>query len=434
MVRSVRFTTPRGSDALRLRDPKTNRLICLRPEWIRGERNVPAAFVRGTIPAFDVEFERTPGSARGELTGPLRIGAQDARGRTVVVPRRVYLRFDGHHRSQAVRFRLAAALPDAIGTSRAAWRWYAETDAGRRISLGRTSHTIYTTWEAPGDPSVWQNLKPPVDPAAWSGPQPWIYLPIVQWACAWAAGKKTEKAICDAIIARFHESGLKYAVGYHSVREVLLHGGGYCGGFYLLFQALAGSQGVPVERRSMLVDWRPMRGERAMWCAIVVTSPGTNLKRPAEGTSVFHDADRAPQQRQRVRRIKERRYRFWGSPDGHHDGHCLNFLQYRARWYLYDLSFFNHSVPLDWKRLPTVNLARSVDVARLGNFRTAYLESAVPFMLGSLDCDGRMYRTSVALVPETLGGPPMTHTDNGLSARTRAIPDRGRAITFYWGP
>ena len=38
----------------------------------------------------------------------------------------------------------------------------------------------------------------------------WVYKPLMEWTCQWAAGEDDEKAICDAIIRNIGSSGLRY--------------------------------------------------------------------------------------------------------------------------------------------------------------------------------------------------------------------------------
>ncbi|MGH3163748.1 MAG: hypothetical protein ACRDOC_17840, partial [Streptosporangiaceae bacterium] len=78
------------------------------------------------------------------------------------------------------------------------------------------------------------------------------------------------------------------------VPSMLATGGGYCGGWYRMFQAMAGAQGVPVKRRAFLVNWQNESRGRQRWCALVVKHPGINRAVPVEGPSTFHDVRRRP--------------------------------------------------------------------------------------------------------------------------------------------
>jgi acyl-CoA dehydrogenase family protein 9 len=71
-----------------------------------------------------------------------------------------------------------------------------------------------------------------------------------------------------------------------------------------------GHQRIRLERRAYLVNWEALPGARVRWCALVVTDPGLNRSRPAEGPSRFHDADERPISRSPVQSVTQRRYRF----------------------------------------------------------------------------------------------------------------------------
>jgi hypothetical protein len=252
----------------------------------------------------------------------------------------------------------------------------------------------------------------------------------MRWTCAWAKGRRDPKAICDALLANLHRSGLQYALPAWSVGEILRVGGGYCGGWYRMFQAMAASQGVRIERRALHVDWRIERDGVMRWCAMVVSSPGLNRKVPNEAASTFHDSDFGRDPAFPIERVKERRYRFWGHPDEMADGHCLNFLQHRGRWYVYDASFMNRAVALRGFRLPDPDTTQSVPVDRLGTFQSAYLDRAVGHLLGSLRHGDTYYRTAK---------PDPDHpqfnsktTRNGLTVKTSIIPTHWKNITFFW--
>jgi hypothetical protein len=200
-----------------------------------------------------------------------------------------------------------------------------------------------------------------------------------------------------------------------------------------MFQGLAAAQGVAVERRSYSVDWRVLEPTEAMWCAIVVESPGINRTEPVEGASAFHDADHGYRGNVPIEDVTQRRYRFWGEPGGIHDGHCINFLEAEGRWYLYDVSFFDHGIELERFELPPTD-HRRIEIGTQGTLRSAYFDQAVSFMLGSLEADGKFFQCMHGAPgpgePPHKPCPPV----NGLSVRTPTIPDGGPGITFLWGP
>lgn len=416
-LHSIAFAYPGNRDAIPLRSPATDRLVGSEPEWMAERRSAVAAYVRGARPAVRAVFARARGTHH---TVTCRIGAEGGPG---IATRKVTVRFGSDGLSSPVEFRLARRLPRQLGTARVEWRWHA-TVGDQRHDLGSSAHELCLTWRRPLAPAPW------AEPDAFAGDRHWVYLPVMQWTCEWAAGRTDAKAICDAILAALPRSGLRYAAPAWTVRNMLLKGGGYCGGWYRMFQAMAGAQGIHLERRAFLVNWQPLAGDRAKWCALVVTDPGLNRSHPAEAASRFHDADQRPISRTPVQNLTRRRYRFWGHPRQLGDGHCVNFLRFRGRWYLYDASFQSACVPLTRFTLPRSNPARAVPVGSLGGFRRGYLDRAVDHMLGSLPGDGRLYET---VHPDPGQPDPLGHTvENGLSIETSIVPHAGAAISFYW--
>lgn len=425
-IAAVHFGYPGSPGNIPLRIPETGEWIGETAEWTWTGGRRAAAFVGGTATRVMVRFRRLPGA--GDPTGVWLIGARDRHG-LGLRQRRVRLRFGRDGQSQAVAFRLVGRLPAGIGRQHLAWHWHAVRE-GVQGRLGVTRHVIYHTLRRPVRATDWATRAEVTDAPHGRPGLPWVYLPVMRWTCAWASGRRSDKAICDAVLEQLPRAGLKYAVAAWNVGQMLQAGGGYCGGWYRMFQAMAGAQGVRVVRRSYLVDWRVERHEVMRWCALVVEAPGLNRQRPVERGSTFHDADRGPGPHQPVRRVRARRYRFWGHPGQVADGHCVNFLRHRGRWYLYDASFRRRAVRLADFRLPAASTTRTIPVEQLGSFQAAYLDEAVGHLLGSLRHAGRFYRTTH---PEPdhpeCGG---RRTRNGLTVRTAIIPPRARNITFYW--
>lgn len=265
----------------------------------------------------------------------------------------------------------------------------------------------------------------------------WVYAALMEWTCQWAAWCDDEKAICDAIIQNIGSSGLRYGIPERRVRRMLQHGGGMCSGWYRLFQQLAHCQGVFVHRRCFLVHWRDLPRGEVLWCALVIRQGGLNQPRPTHPQSEFHDNDTAFPVIQPVpiRISTEWRYRFWGEriidpPDWYGDGHCVNFLEYAGRLYLYDASFgagpFEIAPPL-----PPADFS-IWSGSELASFKASYLDQAVDYMLGSLynGRDGEFYESNPS-DPRT--GDPT----NGMSVRTSLINGEAApgvpGLSFYWG-
>lgn len=429
-VRSVHFAHPGSDLAIVMREPATDAPLGERPEWIAGARDEPAAYVQGSRPTVSVVFAAAPGTATLETT----IGAVGGASGPGITPRPVALTFDGAGESAPVLFELDAPLPGRVGSTRLAWAWFLRGPWGE-APIGATEHLVHLTWRPPLAAAPWAQPVYGTYPA----PSPkvavdnWTYAPMVAWTSEWASGAGSELEICESIARCVARSGLAYYVFAWDVRTMLLQGGGMCGGWYKLFQGLAAAQGVPVQRRSYSVDWRSLTPTEAMWCAIVVEAPGINRAEPVEGASAFHDADHGYRGIVPIEDVTRRRYRFWGEPGGIHDGHCINFLEADGRWHLYDVCFLDRGIPLDRFELPPVD-HRRIEVGQMGTFRSAYLDRAVAWMLGSLEADGRFYQSIHGTCPGNAPASTPCPPTNGLSVRTETIPDEGPGITFLWGP
>ncbi|MEP7325489.1 MAG: hypothetical protein ABI836_06035 [Gemmatimonadota bacterium] len=395
------------------------------PEWTAAGARHPVAVVGGSRPILHVVFRRTPGA--GRVGGQVwRIGAR-SRGCPRPVSRNIRLSFDGRGLSGPHAFQLEDPLPPGPGKIRLRWHWHATADRRHQLSITRLQ--CYLPRSSPLLPADWAKQPELTPPKSGALPRRWVYEKVMKWSCQWTLGRTDDKAICDRLLRNLPRSGLQYAKQAWSVPDMLNIGGGYCGGMYRLFQALAGAQGVKVERRSYLVDWRVESPRESRWCAITVHDPGLNRKVPLEAASTFHDDDRSSRKRGPVVRRHVRRYRFWGQPGAMADGHCINFLFYRRRWYLYDASFRTLPVALMRFKLPPVS-SRPLAVDGLGDFKSAYLANAVGHMLGTLEHNDRLYRTRHP-DPED---PKFTSKEsvNGLTVGTRLIPARQHDITFYW--
>lgn len=423
-VAAVHFAFPDNRGAIRLRDPETGTLYGETPEWTWTGSRQPAAFVGGSSPTLRVTFRRTP--TRPDPSGRWRISGHGHHGPSLT-DRTVLLRFNRQGLSQPVDFRLDGTLPPGSGVVRRHWHWSAHS-GDRHHALGITRHVIYHTWRKPLAAALWSVQSERKGIAA----RNWVYLPLMKWTCSWAAGRDDPKAICDSLLANLNRSRLRYGEAAWNVGGMLQAGGGYCGGWYRMFQAMAAAQGVRVERRSYLVDWRDEDQGVARWCAIVVSDPGLNRHRPVEMASTFHDSNIGPKHDQPVQHFDVRRYRFWGHPGQLADGHCINFLKHRGRWFLYDASFRTKPVALTGFRLPGPNPKRTLAVEHQGNFQGAYLNHAVGHLLGTLRHAGKMYRTERPLPVAPVANKRRALTYNGLSVKTAIIPARWRNITFYW--
>jgi hypothetical protein len=425
-VASVQFAYQGNTGVVPLRDPETMAFFGSTPEWTSAGARAPAAFVGGSRPRVRVVFQRTrstPDDGR-----PWRLGAHGTHGHHLG-QRSVRLTFGTDGLSRPVEFRFTRPMPRDIGELHREWRWYAHRP-GRRHALGITRHLVYHTWRPPIAPRAWAVTSERQQGPFGNPDATWVYLPLMRWTCRWAAGRRSEKGICDAILANLSHTRMRYAVGAWNVGDMLKAGGGYCGGWYRMFQAMAGAQGVRVHRRAFLVDWRVEHRDIRRWCALVVSAPGLGRKQPAEARSTYFDSNVGRARRDPIQRFHVRRYRFWGQPGMKADGHCINFLRHHGVWYLYDACFLTKPVALHDFRLPPTSATRTIAVEHQGTFQRAYLNRAVSHLLGSLRHAGRLYKTrhSNPLQPGSRPSP----TQNGLTVKTSIIPPRWRNITFYW--
>ena len=96
------------------------------------------------------------------------------------------------------------------------------------------------------------------------------------------------------------------------------------------------------------------------------------------------------------------------------------------------MCFFDHGIELERFELPPTD-HRRIEVGGQGTFRSAYLDKAVSFMLGSIEADGHYFECSHGAHQPGEPSKPLPPV-NGLSVRTPTVPDIGPGITFLWGP
>jgi hypothetical protein len=381
---------------------------------VAGGRNELAAYVRSTRPSLRVVFRATP-AANGTYT----VGADGTPFQ--VAEQAVALDFDPVHggRSAPVVFQTTNDLPDAIGLHAVKLDWYVREQPAPSPCppAGTSTHRIATSWRAFVAP-----------PAGETGLPAWVYRPLMEWTCQWAAGLDDELAICNAIIANVGSSGLQYGVlGVYQVRDLLLNQGGMCGAWYQTLQHMAHCQGVFVYRRRYLVDRRPMPHHEEHWCAIVIRAGGLNRADPNVPPMGFRDNHAGfpvPPGGVPIVHANERRWRFWCIPGYISDGHCINFLVHDGGLYLYDACFGLGPIQVN-APLPVNNTNVAQGGADLAPFRAAYLDTAIDYMLGSI-WNGADFLQTTFPVPDI----------NGMTVRTADIPEvvnGNPGLTFRWG-
>jgi hypothetical protein len=408
-IYSIHFDFP-GGQAIRLKDPTTDAFVGENPEWETGQPVRPVAYVRGAMPRVRIVFRGTTAS-----NGEYVIWAEDPLCRIGEV--RASLKFDPiSGLSTPVFFTFSSPLPDRIGVHNFDLEWYVcdVSAPTSRQAAGISSHEVCTTWRVM-IPNGGQRLED------------WVYSPIVQWTCRWAAGVNGERAICDAIIRNVASSGLRYGVGAWDVGDMLRRGGGMCGIWFHMFQQMAHCQGVFVHRRFFRVHWRTLPTAEERWCAIVIKCGGLNQPEPTHSAAQFrdHDGPLAAVSTSTLTLRSERRYRFWGLRGGWGDGHCINFLEHDGRLVLYDACFGIGPVEIDGPLPPGGNSVWGS--AQLASFKERYLDTAVDYMLGSLYNGRQLWRSGRGsqFVAERLG----------VTVRTNQIPETDGGIdglTFGW--
>lgn len=311
-------------------------------------------------------------------------------------------------------------LPDEIGVHTAELDWYVRENppSPHCPPVGRSTHRLATSWRALATAPAGEDALPT-----------WVYKPLMEWTCRWAAGRNNEKAICDAIFNGLPSSGLRYGVFAHTIRDLLLNQGGMCQAWYETFQQMAQCQGVFVYRRCFLVHWRQV-GIESLWCAIVVKDGGLNQTTPTHGPSTFYDHDgvfpipagtTVP-----ITPVTEQRYRFFGLPGFWYDGHCINFLAHEDGVYLYDACFKIGPLAIN-SPVPSKNLVVPQGGAALAPFKAAYLDSAVDYMLGSI-------RNGAVSLPSVVA-PKGVFVQSGMTVQTASIPETiagTDGLTFGW--
>ena len=458
-VRSVHFAHAE-SPAIRLRSSEGDRLIGELPEWTSSckgtePRREPAGYVRGASATVIVELLGPPGEEMmiGADASATAV-ASDGPTPSPVAPgfpglAEMLVTFDQEGSSGPVQFELTKPLPSTQGRFNLRWTWYTVDGKKKEQVTPPTEHEILLTFKELLP--AWSWLDKPEPKRSEKEHYLWAYARVVRWTCEWTAGlpsESSDREICEAIIGNVAKSGMQYAQSAYTVRDMLNNDppGGWCGGWYKMFQAMAATQGVYVHRRHFWVDWRDLGEEEVSWCAIVIRHPGTNRTVPGMSASTYHDYSWGDD---RPNTVTEHRYRFWGAPPTFvggtlvphaRDGHCINFLQDGDNLVLYDTCFFTQGIDLKGMEMPKGNYKNpasttptiaAIPVSEMPEFKERYLDRAVDYMLGSIRLGGELYKTS----PDG--------ESNGLAVRTSSLDRTGPSqvseqpekyhISFYWG-
>jgi sugar lactone lactonase YvrE len=198
-VYSVQFNFD-GSPAIALKDHVTGNPVPL-PEYVKGVRSGPAAYVRGTLPHIKVVLRKLPGFTPGTYA----IGATGSLGG--VRRKQVTPNFPPSGLTAPIDFELMWPLPGAVDKPDVTLDWYARKTPGPAIpvSTGSASHRLYLLVGQPTAP--------------WAGQALWVAG--LELACGWAAGALTADDAAALITERYNGSGM---VSYDTVRGNTFYG------------------------------------------------------------------------------------------------------------------------------------------------------------------------------------------------------------------
>jgi hypothetical protein len=176
-IHSLEFNYDESS-AITLKDHISGNLI-QRPEFIKGSRNEPAAYVAGTLPKIKVVLRKLP----GYVGGTYAIGAIGNLGGV----RRKHLTpvFQSSGLSDPIEFNLMWPLPGTVGKPNVSLDWYARKTGGPAVPalVGSAKHKMYLTADWPVGP--------------WQAETPWIGA--LEVACEWAAGAANTDMVAAGI-------------------------------------------------------------------------------------------------------------------------------------------------------------------------------------------------------------------------------------------
>jgi hypothetical protein len=188
-IHSIQFNYDKSA-AIGLKNHLSDTPVAL-PEYLKGVRNEPAAYVTRTLPHIKVVLRKLSGFVNGAYV----IGATGSLGgvrRKVVTPI-----FNSSGLSKPIDFELMWPLPATVGKPDVTFTWYARKSPGPSIpvSVDRTRHRLYIVMGRPTQP--------------WVKETPWVAA--LETACGWAAGAGTLDAAATRITERYYNCGkLKY--------------------------------------------------------------------------------------------------------------------------------------------------------------------------------------------------------------------------------
>ena len=199
VVHSIRFNYDKGP-AIRLKDHVSGAPVPL-PEFVKGVRNRPAAYMGGTLPHVKVVLKKLAGFVGGAYA----IGATGSLGgvrRKTVTPV-----FGPSGLSLPIDFELMWPLPHGVGKPDVRLDWYARKSATPSVPvlIGSASHRLYLVAAKPTEP--------------WVTETPWVAALDV--ACGWADGATTADDVAGRVTERYYNCGV---VKYDDVSGATFYG------------------------------------------------------------------------------------------------------------------------------------------------------------------------------------------------------------------
>ena len=199
-IYSIQFHYDKSA-AIGLKDHLTGAGVVL-PEYVKGVRNEPAAYVVRTLPRIRVVLKKRLAFIAGTYT----IGAGGSLGgvrRKVVTPV-----FQPSGLSDPIEFDLMWPLPGAVGKLDVTFDWYARRSSipSVPVPVGSTKHRLYLLIGKPTEP--------------WVTETPWVGA--LEIACDWAAGAANADDAAGRITQRYYNCGV---LKYDDVNGATFYGG-----------------------------------------------------------------------------------------------------------------------------------------------------------------------------------------------------------------
>lgn len=400
----------------------------IREDDLPADRKAVGVFVRGALVSFRVQFQATDGA----VAGPATISAVNLDGGALTVPATVTNLVIDDGETDAVQVTLSQPLPNAIGRTQVRLGWRIQPNGALAAAdAGDCILEFYTVDTQPLALDL-------------GGFGQWRYLPVVDWACRFAAGVAGQENILNAMHAQLAQTQLQYGLidpenQITTVQRMVQAGGGLCAVWACLLQGMAAWHGIPLTRRGYRLLWQNVGGPQTAWAASVVANnfgvgrnnyPGDAVPGPGgislAPTAPYNDYGGAyppvavdPA----VVLVQDRRYRFWSDLDhpNNGDGHMLTFFDRGDGWIVvYDPSF-GVRAPMEMAMPPDHFTQQSGDA--IAPFKAAYLDVAVHSLMGALQQDGVLFPVQPWTLVDQVGV-------NGITVRTTSIP--ANAITLIW--